>query len=292
MKRESSFPVRLLTLLALTFVFTLTFIACSDNEGDEPTIDELLSEETTPINFEFDDFEYLDRYFLFDYTGNNYVGSDTITTSKCTLDLRQGKHHLIWMKGQYGGDVDFIPQNRTFSGYTSNINVSYTEMDIEVSPYLMPVKKVTLQEKTQIEGKTNLTIMVTDIDKVDINDKIDINDINASKTIKVTGFPFMNNISLDGNSYEIEKEIYTYWVHFYTGKEELVGIFLHTLCPTNRIEDIQLKIEVQDAKGKSIPTTTLPRISLQRGYTTNLTGPLISGNTSDWTVTMEPDTYL
>ena len=59
MKRESSFTVRLLILLALTFVFTLTFIACSDNEGDEPTIDELLSEETTPIDFEFDDFEYI-----------------------------------------------------------------------------------------------------------------------------------------------------------------------------------------------------------------------------------------
>ena len=289
MKRESSFPVRLLILLALSFVFTLTFIACSDNEGDEPTIDELLSEETTPIDFEFDDFEYLDRYFLFDYAGNKYIGSDTLTKSKCTLDLRQGKHHLIWMKGQYGSDVGFIPQNRTFSGHTSNINVTYVEMDIEVSPYLMPVKKVALQKKTKIEGKTNLTVMVTDIDKVDINDKIDINDISASKTIKVTGFPFMNDISLDGNSYEIEEEIYTNWVHFISGKEDIVGIYLYTLCPTNIIEDIQLKVEVRDAKGKPIPTTTLPGISLQRGYTTNLRGPLFSGNTSDWTVTMEPD---
>ena len=151
MKRESSFTVSRLILLALTYMFTLAFTACAGDDDSEPTVDELLSEETTPIDFEFDDFEYLDRYFLFDYAGNKYIGSDTLTTSKCTLELRQGKHHLIWMKGQYGGDVDFIPQNRTFSGYTSNINVSYTEMDIEVSPYLMPVKKVTLQEKTQID---------------------------------------------------------------------------------------------------------------------------------------------
>lgn len=290
MKKRAPLFASYLTVLTLACVFTFSLIACSDDD-DEPTIDELLSEETTPIDFEFEDFEYHDRYFLFDYAGNNYVGSDTLTTSKCTLDLRQGKHHLIWMKGLYGRDVDFIPQNRTFSGYTSNINVTYTEMDIEVSPFLMPVKKVTLKKKKQIEGNTSLAIMVTDIDKVDINDEIDINDINASKKIKVTGFPFMNNISLDGNSYEIEKEIYTYWVHFIISKEDLVGISLHTLCPTSRIEDIQLKVEVWDAKGKPIPTTTLPKISLECGYTTDLHGPLFSGSTADWTVTMEPFQY-
>ncbi len=282
MKTKTFFSVRLLVSLALTSVFTLTFITCSNNDGDEPAVDDLLSEETTPINFEFDDFEYLDRYFLFDYAGNKYIGSDTLTTSKCTLDLRQGKHHLIWMKGQYGSDVGFIPQNRTFSGHTANINVTYTEMDIEVFPYLMPVKKVTLQNINQFEGNTSLTVMVTDIEKIDIK---------ASKEIKVTGFPFMNNISLDGNNYEIEKEIYTNWVHFISGKEDIVGIYLYTLCPTDKIENIQIKVEVQDAKGKPIPTTTLPIISLQRGCTTDLRGPLFSGNTSDWTVTMEPDEY-
>ncbi len=282
MKIRTTFAVSRPALLTLTYMFILAFTACVGDDDNETAIDELLSEETTPLNFEFDDFEYLDKYFLFDYAGNKYIGSDTLTTSKCTLDLRQGKHHLIWMKGQYGSDVGFIPQNRTFSGHTANINVTYTEMDIEVSPYLMPVKKVTLQNINQFEGNTSLTVMVTDIEKIDIK---------TSKEIKVTGFPFMNNISLDGNNYEIEKEIYTNWVHFISGKEDIVGIYLYTLCPTAAIENIQIKVEVQDAKGKPIPTTTLPMISLQRGCTTDLRGPLFSGNTSDWTVTMEPDKY-
>ena len=86
-----------MALLALTCIFTFALAACGDD--DEPSVDELLSEETTPIEFELTDFEYYDKYYLFDYAGNRYVGADTISRSKFTINLRQGKHHLIWMKG-------------------------------------------------------------------------------------------------------------------------------------------------------------------------------------------------
>ena len=279
MKKNVLSASRLVTL-ALACVLTFSFAACSGDD-DELSVDELLSEKTTPIDFEFDGFEYLDRYFLFDYAGSRFVGSDTITRSKCTLELRQGKHHLIWMKGQYGSDVDFIPESRTFSGHTTSIYAAYAEMDIEVTPYLMPVQKVKFQKRIQMEG-SSLEVMVTDIGKTLQTPS----GIKVSREIKVTGFPFMNNVSLDGNSYDIEYETYAEW-GFFDIEENTVGTWLYTLCPTNRIEDIQLKVEVKDINGNRIPTTALPKIYLQRGCTTLLRGPLFSGDTSDWTVTVE-----
>lgn len=269
-----------LALLALAYVFTLTFAACG-GEDDEPTIDELLSEETTPIDFELQDFEYYDRYFVFDYTGSRYVGADTITRSKCTMNLRQGKHHLIWMKGQYGSEVGFNPENRTFSGYSDFIDAAYTEMDIEVTPYLMPVQNVKCQKRTTIE-RSSLYIEVTDI-----NGEMETPDgIKLGEKIKVTGFPFMNNISLDGNNYDTDNEINTGWVYF-DDRGETAGIVLNTFCLTDR-DNLQVKVETQDVRGNRISSTTLPSVSLKRECYTILRGPLFSGSTDDWTVMMEP----
>lgn len=280
MKTKAFLFASRLTTLVLACILIFSLAACGGDD-DEPAVDEILSEETTTIDFEFDGFEYLDRYFLFDYAGNRYVSSDTITRSKCTLELRQGKHHLIWMKGRYGSDVGFTPERRTFSGHATSIYAAYAEMDIEVTPYLMPVQKVKCQKIIQIE-KSGLEVIVTDIDKTLQTPS----GIKVNKEIKITGFPFMNNISLDGNSYDIENETYAEW-GFFDIEENTVGTWLYTLCPTNRIEDIQLKVEVKDINGNRVSTTELPKIYLQRGCTTLLRGPLFSGGTSDWTVTVE-----
>ena len=69
--------------------------------------------------------------------------------------------------------------------------------------------------------------------------------------------------------------------------EALIEDSQYILCPINGLDNIQLTAEVYDKDGNPISTTTLPKFNLRRGYTTILRGPLFSGSTSDWTVTMK-----
>lgn len=273
MKTKTFFSVRLLVSLALTCVFTLTFITCSNNDGDEPAIDDLLSEETTPIDFELLDYEPYEEYVLFDYAGNRYIGSDTITRSKCTLDLRQGKHHLLWMKGRFGESIGFNPEDKTFNMVNREcFNIPYHEVDLEVTPYLMPVKKIQCNDEKVI-SHCCLVIDPTDIDKMSILDV---------KDIKVTGFPSVRTISWDGSSYQLEDR--------YDGVYLIGGLGeLYTACPTKGFDGVEVRIYMWNARDELIPATQLPKFNLHQDYVTTLCGPLFSGNTSDWTVTMEPD---
>jgi len=273
MKTKTFFPVRLLVSLVLTCTYTLAFIACSDNDGDELAIDELLSEETTPIEFELLDYEPYEEYVLFDYAGNRYVGSDTITRSKCTLDLRQGKHHLLWMKGQFGESIGFNPEDKTFNMVNREcFNIPYHEMDLEVTPYLMPVKKIQCKDEKVI-SRCCLVINPTDIDEMS---NLDVKDI------KVTGLPRVKTISWDGGSYQLEDR--------YDGIYLIGGLGeLYTVCPTKGFDGVEVRIYIWNTRDELIPTTQLPKFNLRQDYVTTLRGPLFSGNTSDWTVTMAPD---
>ena len=278
MKTKTSFPLRLPVLLALTYVPMLAFNACSDNDGDEPTIDEQLSEETTPIEFELLDYDPYEEYVLFDYAGNRYVGSDTITCSKCTLDLRQGKHHLLWMKGQYGESIGFNPEDKTINVENRTcINIPYYEMDLEVTPYLMPVKKIQCKNEKVIPC-CDLIIDATDIDEA--WETLNIKIVDNIFYMKVTGFPTVRTISWDGSSYQLEDR----YDGIYLGGSEL-----STVCPARGFDNIQVNTEIWNVRDELIPTTQLPKFNLRQGYITTLRGPLFSGNTSDWTVTMEPD---
>lgn len=275
MKTKTFFPVRLLVSLALTCAFTLTFITCGDNDGDEPATDDLLSEETTPIDFELLDYDPYEEYVLFDYAGNRYIGSDTITRSKYTLDLRQGKHHLLWMKGQYGESIGFNPEDKTFNMINREcFNMQYYEMDLEVTPYLMPVKKIQCKDEKVIPcSRCGLVIYATDEDEMST---LDIKDI------KVTGFPSVRTISWNGGNYQLEDR--------YDGIYLIGGLGeLYTACPTKGFDGVEVRIYMWNARNELIPTTQLPKFNLRQDYVTTLCGPLFSGNTSDWTVTMKPD---
>lgn len=281
MKTSCSQKTSYFAILSLAYIMALTTAACSGNDNEHIS-GVPLSEETTPIDFEFENFEHLDKYILFDYAGNRYVGSDTIFRSKCTLNLRQGKHHLIWMKGVYGSDVGFNPEARSFSGNNTSVVASYAEMDIEVTPYLMPAKQVDCSKQITITGG-GVNVEITDMD----GDFRIPSGAEASERIRVSGFPLVDKISLDGSSYETLKDVSTY-LCFFDERGESVGFSLYTLRPDNNVEKLQMKVEVKDVGGNHIPTTTLPAVSLQRGYITIMRGPLFSGSTADWTVTMEP----
>lgn len=268
-------------LLVMALLLSISFCFAACDGYDETSVDELLSDKTTPIDFELQDFETYDKYYLFDYAGNIFVGADTISKSKCTINLRQGKHHLIWMKGQYGVEVGFVPESRTFSGSNPYIDAKYSEMDIEVTPYLMPVQSVKCQEQITIGGG-DLYIKVTDMR----GNMETPRGVKVSEKVRVTGFPFVDNISLDGKNYENRKDIRTEWVYF-DDRGETVGIVLHTLFLTDRIENFHVAVEVEDTNGKHISTTALPSASIQRDCATTLRGPLFSGSTADWSVTME-----
>lgn len=76
---------------------------------------------------------------------------------------------------------------------------------------------------------------------------------------------------------------YDLWEDVYVKAEEL-GI----LCPPNGFDNVETSTLVFDKDKKTIQTVKLPKFSLHPGYTTILEGPLFSGSTSDWAVTMEP----
>lgn len=302
-----------LTVLSFASALVINFTACSGD--DEPSIDDVLSEETTPIDFEMRGFSYYygSENYLFDYAGNIYVGSDTISKSKCTLNLRQGKHHLVWINGidywyslqgkDYG--LHYNPVDKTITTnnqypFLDSRDIMYYEKDIEVTSYLMPTQQIDYTNYVVCR----LLIRVTDKIKGTLRPEQNSTGkyLYAEHIGKLTGIPGVRTVSLTGIRYELDNNdwpigIFAHFNSLSSGKQLIQGQLeasadsipiLQLLCPLNGLNDIQVKTEVQDANGTPISTTILPKFSLRRGYTTVLRGPLFSGNTSDWAVTMEP----
>lgn len=272
-----------LAFLSLAASITISFTACSSDA--EPTIDEVLSKDTTPIDFELTDFSRYDKYILFDYAGSNYVKSDTASQSKCTVNLRQGKHHIIWVR--MSAKDNFNPEDKTITigehwQFPSLVN--YTEMDFEVSPYLMPVKQVNWENSVMCV----LGIQITDIDETLKHSDIYEEDCCG----RITGLPFVKKVSLTSDYYETDKdlELRVFAVNGNsnsTKKDSVIVMASRMFCPVNGLNNIQLKTEAQDENGNLVTGTTIPKFSLKRGHTTILRGPLFSGTTADWKVTIQ-----
>lgn len=195
----------------LTCMFTIGLTSCGD---DEPSVDELLSEETTPITF---DLGEKGTHFLFDYAGNNYVGADTINVGwdgKAELNLRRGKHHLLWITGlseeEYGVHFDPIAKEIKYrTSYGSYVHFSepidYAQLDIDVNEYLRPAQQL---EYTSIMSRIS----------IDVEDSSPLVDVvlNQWNTLigKASGFPVVSSVSLFGKSYSLEEpsstNIYSY----------------------------------------------------------------------------------
>lgn len=358
MKTKAILYTSHLALLTLAAVFTFTFSACNDEDDNEvviiedPTIDELLSQETTPVTFELKPYH---NYIFFDYTDNwKFVGSDTIAASSQTqqveIDLRQGKHNIIiidWRSLIWGSAtissadlIDLFPvvffntKDRTLyltsdrtlyltskemstsdtnSPYkhenykairTINQDVYFWHRPLEVSPYLLPTQKpkfvpvtgclhievTDIKESffTQEQGKAEI-INIPVVEKAGIeNDKqYKLNEETYSIEVPSDGvFEYTQNANVEytgDNYFNMLPLSELYEKH---GKYEYF-----ILCPYEGLDDIQLVCNVIEKDGQLVLTKALPAFSFRRGYVTTLRGPLLSGSTSDWTVTMEPYVY-
>lgn len=294
-----------LAFLAIAIYATLSFTSCNK---EEPSIDELLSEQTTPVTFT----PLHGKNYVFDYAGSHLVSSDTISAgwdSEISLDLRQGKHRLLWFReldgnndlnfrdGQYISGVHFDPQKMEITSYNTNCtcgDLSYASTEVNVTEYLLPTRKLTYQSLT-----SDIVFDIIDSSPLVPTD-FQIG-YSWAKIGTVSGFPAVRSISLEGKNYikseTFSKDVYSHDCSYdkdlalRPGDLPAIGVGLwvqNILCPLNGLDDIQLTAEVHDRDGNHIPTTPLPKFSIRRGFTTRLRGPLFSGSTSDWEVKMEP----
>lgn len=289
---------RIRCLLALLSVCcVLGFVSCSNGEED---IDDVLSKETTPVTFELGSGNHI----LFDYTANGtYVGSDTINliapNTTATIKLRQGKHQIIWITKRmvrpnssnngaysYYGEIDglnFSPSEKTIQiDYLEGYDIQYWQEHIEVS-LLQSVQK----------AKYAPAACALHIDITDFPPSIE----QQSEWLKEIGevfLPCVSEVGLADKRYKLKPELCIKNVYYYPammGTHKCRPIDYYGLCPLDGLNDIQPTCKATDDSGQAVLTTQLPKISLRRGYVTNLSGPIFSGSTADWKVEMIPFNY-
>lgn len=161
--------------------------------------------------------------------------------------------------------------NNYLDGNTGHVIV-YCEKDLEVTPYLLPVQKIEYKHIT-----CELNIEVTDNARWLTS--------QTEPKGRITGIPSVASVSLVGNEYRLNDVKFPVdSIRRYESKYPRRFM----LCPSDGLDNIQPIAEIIDKNGNAIPTTSIPKFSLRRGYTTTIRGPLLSGSSSDWTVTMEP----
>lgn len=282
MKTKAFLSASRLIFLALA---SLAFTACGGDD-DESSVDELLSEETTPITF------YLGKtgtHFLFDYAGSRLVGTDTIevrgaSQASQTIDLRQGKHRLVWLLGSaFGdgaktGDIYYNPEKHTIRSQSTDFafstDISFASLEVAVAPYLMPTQKVEYQSLCY-----GIAFSATDYG---------LTGMNETSYAHIHGLPQIQEMSIEGAAYITNASTGIFSFRPFNGTMERKRVSAFFLCPNKGIDNIQLTCEATDWKGNPISTSQLPKISVRRGYITHIKGPLIGGSTDDFVVTMEP----
>lgn len=287
----------------MTAAALLAFPACSSDSGADD-IDELLSEATTTVVF---DIGRSGEFYFYDYAGGQLVGAQIIThynfgsssPSTAELELRQGKHHFVWLKYDLDndGNMTFDPQTQVFKASRPYF-VKYAEYDYEVKEYQEPAHKPVFQSLT-----ATINIEVTDYSP-EAEAPLAGYSVGESNTISIgtmQGYPYVTSVALHGSDCTIsgtrEATIKatsklvkrTYGINtFYESQTSVSVVYGNTiLCPEDGIDDICLTAEVTASDGTAIPTVALPRCSVRRGCVTTLRGPLFSGSTSDWKVTVE-----
>lgn len=293
------FASRLLTM-AFAVCVSLSFAACGDD--DEPSVDEILSDKTTPVTFKLEK----KKYFLFDFAGSHYVGSDTLdlkgskTADKTEIELRQGQHHLLWFKGlpdkyyrEYFEDVSFAPTTQTVRSNANTYGryiINYAECDIKVLEYLLPTQKLEW-------NMLNADVVINITDQKLAADKVEKKHNQSVSIGTIDGLPNVSSLTIHGDNYTLSDDPLPIKISssYYKGDgthQDLFSIHLSPIytifCPESGFHNIQLTPNILDKNGNRIATTAMPSFSLRRGYITVLTGPLFSGSTSDWTVEYEP----
>lgn len=290
------FSSRMVTL-ALAFVFTFTIVSCGGSEDgtDEPSGNFNLSEETTPVAFELK----AGRYYVFDYSGSQYIGSDTIDEyhgipdeiCKVEIPLRRGSHHLIWIKALEGGgwgdspNAIYSPQSKTIETTKNGRKLQYAECDVKVSEYLLPVQKLEWKYLTA-------SIIVHLFNEYSTLPDIPIERNKNTNVGKIKGFPVVRTISISDNKYQLseeteERDIIAYYDWTKNIIKYTVHPIEHIMCPEEGLT-IQLTTEAYDKEGKALSTSQPIAIPLRRGYTTEVWGPLFPSPTGFWTFELIP----
>lgn len=283
--------------MTLACLMAVCLVACGgDDDGSieqpkEPSVDELLSEETTPITFRL---ESKGTHFLFDYAGSHLVGADTIEVEYAfqkshKIDLRQGKHRLLWMIGLSGTtirgenhinkveDIDYDPtsgmvvlKNDEASFYPEP---KYCIKDMEITPYLMPEQKV---EYNYLCATLSISLE---------------SGILYASMVYAYNVPFVSAVDVVGSRYDVQYRQYNVGSGW-NGEEWRTSFSYHLLCPEDGLNDIQLEYEVfvldDDGNRVSFHKQQLPKISLHRGFMTEITGPLFGSKQEDFGVTTKP----
>ena len=278
--------------MTLACLMAVCLAACGGDDSDEPAVDELLSTATTQVEFRLPNDRH--TYTMYDCAGNHLVGTYTTADGeKCTLSLRQGKHHIVWFMDFNNESVKYEPEGNALTAIREDgmtDYVYYDENDLEVSPYAVEMQYVSCLK----EATCQLIIVLTDVAE---NLSLPDGNRDIKEVGKVTGLPLVRTASLSENKYKTDGDVglkvYTSYQSYRSASNpNSDGIYVRMggcqmLCPKDGLNDIQLNVEVRDADGRAVPTTQLPRFSLQRRHRTILCGPLFSGSTSDWKVDME-----
>lgn len=318
-----------LASLVLAPVFITTIAACggdddSNDIGGKTGGTTSLSDKTTPIDFQFKERAYNSFFALYDYAADGaYVGSDTTKYSKCSVNLRQGSHRLLWMEGVDGNEylnwewgqtgygdkyymgLHYDPETGLVTDYdydksdgynhTVGHDVVYSEQLIDVTPYLMPAQEVVFDKTVCAKIKVNITgSMPTEhlYHQGKLNDYSYYSDIVGI----ITGTPCVKAVALTSDDYQLTNKMFSgsMYAEVYSGPDAPNGYdiksltgYVTVLCPLNGMDNVKMSFFIRKADGDILTTVNLPQCSIRRGYTTILTGPLTS-SASDWNVTMEP----
>lgn len=298
MRTKAFFSVSRLVVLALTCIFTFCLAACGSDD-DEQTVENMLSDKTTPVTFEL----VAGKYYVFDYSGSRYVGSDTIyeyhgiptAIYKVDVPLRWGSHHLVWFKGLegpgYGSslNVDYSPETKTIDATENGRELEYAECDVNVAEYLLPAQKL---EWEPLTASVIINFNNYPFNSYDTSPYPNIPVKYNSPVIigRVKGFPVVTSASVNSNQYQAlpeTAEVSIAATATRDGIEYSTRAVNYILCPQEGLA-VQLTAEVLDKDGKPMSTTEIPKFPLRRGYTTIAWGPLFPGSPAQWTFTMEP----
>lgn len=292
MKIKTFLSVGRLALLTLICVFTLCLAACGGDDDDsvnqpkEPSVDELLSEETTSITFRL---ESKGTHFLFDYAGIHLVGADTIEVEDSydkshKMNLRQGKHRLLWMRGLSGATVRGVNYKTKVKGIDynptadiltiqDNITSFYPELlycikEVEITPYLMAEQQI-------------------DYQPICAGFSIALDSPSSDYLVVLKNIPFVTAVGLENNKHEMT--LYQTNIGFGLERNEYrAGFGREVLCPKEGLDNVRLEYEVirfEGASQVSIHKCQLPKISLRRGYEVRVSGSLFGSKEDDFVVT-------
>ena len=288
---------RHMATLVLVSVFTFAIVSCGGSEDgtDEPSGNFNLSEETTPVTFELK----AGRYYVFDYSGSQYIGSDTIDEyhgipdeiCKVEIPLRRGSHHLIWIKALEGGgwgdspNAIYLPQSKTIKTTKNGRKLQYAECDVKVTEYLLPAQKLEWKHLT-----ASIVVRLENESAPLPNIPLERNQFTTVGKIK--GFPTVLSLSIFDNQYYLSKETEERSIlAYYEWAKNSIKYTVHSvdciMCPEEGLT-IQLTTEAYDKEGKELSTSQPIPIPLRRGYTTEVWGSLFSSPTGFWTFNLIP----